>query len=79
MEGGYSHPGGIDFLDYIGSSLVGKTLHFHCDCLFPIDFTGKVLDYEWSNPEILWVVQDINTQKIQRIGSHHPGMKVVEM
>ena len=34
------------FKEYIASQLIGQTLHFKCDCVFPLDVIGYVQHVE---------------------------------
>lgn len=62
------------FKKYIAEQLVGKTLHFKCDCLIPLDHTGTIIGYEISGNEILFVVNAGG--KIIKIGENHPNLQV---
>lgn len=62
------------FKKYIAEQLVGKTLHFKCDCLIPLDHTGTIIGYEISGNEILFVVNVGG--KIIKIGENHPNLQV---
>ena len=60
--------------DYIAEQLVGKKLHFKCECIFPFDEIGPIKDWELNNNEIIFLV-DVRG-KIIRIGENHPNMLV---
>ena len=62
------------FKKYIAEQLVGKTLHFKCDCLIPLDHTGIIIGYEISGNEILFVVNVDG--KMIKIGENHPNLQV---
>lgn len=64
--------------DYIGKQIVGKTLHFHCDCTAFADITGTVIDYYVLSNEIVFKVQR-QDGKIFDIGENHPSMVVNEL
>ncbi len=60
---------------YIANSIVGKKVHFKCDCLLNIDLIGVVKDWELNQNEIIW---DVLTEsgKVIRIGENHPNMNI---
>ena len=62
------------FKKYIAEEFIGKKLHFECDCIFPLNHSGTIIDYEISHDEILFVV-DING-KLIKIGENHPNLLV---
>lgn len=63
-----------NFKQYIAKQLIGKKLHFKCDCLFKIDHIGIIKDYEIKANEIIFIV-DVNG-KIIKIGENHPNLNV---
>lgn len=63
---------------YIADSLVGKRLHFKCDCLFNIDEIGTINSYEIVDGEIIWKV-DTDKGRTISIGENHPNMNVEEV
>ena len=65
------------FKNYIAQQLIGKKLHFKCDCLFPLDHTGIIKDFEISNNELVFLV-DIEG-KIIKIGENHPNLYIAEI
>lgn len=67
----------IEFKHYIAQQLIGKKLHFKCDCLFPLNHIGIIKDYEISKNEIIYLV-DVNG-KIIKIGENHPNLVVKAM
>lgn len=67
----------IKFKEYIAEQLIGKTLHFKCQCMFALDFVGVVKGYKISGEEIVLKVD--NNQKIIDIGINHPNMMVEEV
>lgn len=62
------------FKKYIAEQLVGHSLLFECDCVFPIKEKGIIKDYEIIDGEIVFKVQVEN--KIISIGENHPKMMV---
>ena len=62
------------FKKYIAEQLIGKTLHFRCDCLIPLNHTGTIVGYEISSNEILFTVNVDG--KIIKIGENHPNLQV---
>ena len=67
----------VKFKDYIAKQIVGRKLHFKCDCLFPLDHIGVIKDYEIVNNEIIYIV-DIEG-RIIKIGENHPNLQVIAM
>ena len=64
------------FKSYIANSLLGKRLHFKCDCLLRLDHIGIIKDFEMITNEIVFIV-DVDG-KIIRIGENHPNLYVEE-
>lgn len=62
---------------YIGEQFVGKSYHFKCDCIVPLDLTGTVVDYEISNNEIILLVQ--HNSKIIHVGLNAPSLLIEEV
>lgn len=67
----------IEFKHYIAQQLIGKKLHFKCDCLFPLNHIGVIKDYEIINNEVIYIVE-VNG-KIIKIGENHPNLLVKAM
>lgn len=64
----------IEFKKYIAEQLIGKKIHFKCECLFPINHIGVIKDYEVVQNEIMFVV-DLDG-KVVKIGENHPNLLV---
>ena len=62
------------FKEYIADQMIGKTLHFKCGCLFPLDKSGTIRDWEIINNEIIFLI-DVGG-KIIRLGENHPNLYV---
>ena len=63
------------FKEYIGKQLIGKTIHFKCDCLMlSLVHDGIVKDFEIVDGEIVWKV--LVGDKLLSIGENHPGLQV---
>ena len=62
------------FKMYVAKQLVGTSLRFKCDCVFPMDIAGIIKDYEIVNGEIIFKVE--SGGKIISIGLNHPKMEV---
>jgi hypothetical protein len=63
------------FKEYIASQLIGKTLHFKCDCVFPLDVIGYVQYVEVTKEgEFIYTIN--SNGKMIKIGSNHPNMAV---
>lgn len=63
---------------YIADTLVGKRLHFKCDCLLNIDIVGIVKGWSLYQGEIIWDVYT-DSGKIIKIGENHPNMFIDEL
>lgn len=68
----------MKFKEFIGQSLVGKRVHFHCDCTARLDLTGTIVDYYILSGELLVKVQTAEG-KIYDIGENHPSMLVEQL
>lgn len=64
----------VGFKDYVASKLIGTKLHFQCDCVFPLDVTGTIVDYNIVDNEIVFLV-DVDG-KIIKLGENHPKLFV---
>lgn len=64
----------VPFKTHIADRLIGSSLHFKCDCVFPMDVDGIIKDYEIIDGEIIFKVLVGN--KIISIGENHPKMMV---
>lgn len=62
------------FKKYVAEQLVGTSLRFKCDCVFPMDIEGIIKDYEIVDGEIIFKV--LTDNKIISIGLNHPKMMV---
>lgn len=68
----------MTFKEYIAERTIGEVLHFKCDCLFPMDFTGRIIGYHISSGCIIFHVQSDSDNKVIEIGENHPNMTVEE-
>ena len=66
----------IEFKKYIAQQLIGKNLHFKCDCTIRLNEFGRIVDYVIKDNEIVFLV-DVRG-KIIRIGENHPNLFVIE-
>ncbi len=68
----------IPIKSYMADSIVGKKLHFRCDCVLNIDIVGIVKGWSMYHGEIVW---DVYTDggKFIRIGENHPNMNIEEV
>lgn len=62
------------FKSFIAKQLIGKELHFTCDCLVPINIRGEIKDYEILNNEIVFIV-DVKGRLV-KLGENHPNLMV---
>lgn len=65
------------FKHYIAQNMIGKSLYFKCDCIVPLDITGRIIDYEIVDNEIMFVV-DVPGHNPIKIGENHPNLSVTE-
>lgn len=63
---------------YVAESLIGKHIHFKCDCVMDIDIVGEVRGWSIYNDEILWDVYT-DSGKYIKIGENHPNMMIEEL
>lgn len=63
---------------YIANMFIGKTYHFKCDCIMPIDVTGEVKDAETIGSEIVLLV-DTGSHKLLHIGLNTSSLVVEEV
>ena len=63
---------------YIADSLVGKRLHFKCNCLLNIDVVGVVKSWSIYQNEIIWEVLT-DSGKFIKIGENHPNMFIEKL
>lgn len=64
----------MPILQYIGSTFVGNTYHFYCDCVFAIDVVGQVVDYKIVGQEIVLIV-NVGAKQMH-IGTNHPNLSI---
>lgn len=62
---------------YIANMFIGKTFHFKCDCVIPIDVIGTVCDTTITQYEIVLLVNTNN--KIIKIGLNTPSLIIEEL
>ena len=60
--------------EYIGGLFIGKTLHFKCDCLIPIDVIGTVREYEVVGHDVVLYVE--TSGRIIHIGLNTPSLQI---
>lgn len=66
----------MKFKEYIASQLIGRKLHFQCDCIMDINVVGRIVDFEIISDEILFFI-DVDG-KLIKIGENHPNMYIKE-
>jgi hypothetical protein len=62
---------------YIANMFIGKTFHFKCDCLIPIDVIGTVCDTNITQYEVVLLVNSNN--KIIHIGLNTPSLTIEDV
>jgi len=65
----------IPIKSYIANLLVGKRVHFQCNCVLKIDVIGSVKGWSLNQNEILWDVMT-DEGRIIKIGENHPNMNI---
>ena len=60
---------------YLAETMVGKRVHFRCDCVLNIDVVGVVKGWSLYQNEILWDVL-LDNGKLIKIGENHPNMNI---
>jgi hypothetical protein len=50
----------MNIKDYLAKQLLNETFRFKCNCLVKFDITGKVVDYEIVNNEIVFIINSDN-------------------
>lgn len=63
--------------DYIAEQFIGNTYHFKCDCLMPLDFIGRVVDWSLAGQEILLHID--TAKKIIKLGINHPNLTIEKL
>jgi hypothetical protein len=63
---------------YIANQFIGKTFHFKCDCVIPIDVVGEVKDAETIGSEIVLLV-NTGSHKLLHIGLNTTSLVVEEV
>lgn len=66
--------GMINIKDYIGKSLLNKSVRFKCECTMPFDITGVVTGYMIVNSEVVWIVEKESKQI--KIGENTPKLSI---
>ena len=64
----------VPFLQYIGDSIKGKVVHFKCNCIVPLDITGKCTGYTILGNEVVFDVC-VGTKTI-KVGSNTPKLTI---
>lgn len=64
-----------NYKEYIAKQFVGKTVRFKCDCLVPMDITGKVIEADTSRSEIIYIVSVDNGKRTVKIGENTPKLQ----
>lgn len=61
----------------LGDVMLNKKVHCYCNCLVNLDIVGIIIDYSIeNNMETIFHVKLLDKDKIIKIGSFHPGMKI---
>ena len=66
--------GMINIKDFIGKSLLNKSVRFKCECTVPFDIIGIVTSYMVINSEVVWVVEKDSKQ--MKIGENTPKLSI---
>lgn len=68
----------IQIKEYLCSLIVGKTLHFKCNCPIAFDERGIVKSFQRAGQDILLYVERLPDRKMFTIALNSPGLVVSE-
>lgn len=66
----------IPIKEYIAKLFIGRTYHFKCDCVIPIDVVGEVKDANTIGNEIVLLVD--NGERLIHIGLNSSSLVIEE-
>lgn len=64
----------VSYKGFVAKQFLNKTVRFKCDCIVPLDVTGKVINFYLEKNEIIYIIESQN--KIIKIGENTPNLMV---
>jgi hypothetical protein len=64
----------VSYKEFVAKQFLNKTVRFKCDCIVPLDITGKVINFYLEKNEIIYIIESNN--KIIKIGENTPNLMV---
>lgn len=64
----------VSYKEFVAKQFLNKNVRFKCDCIVPLDVTGKVINFYLEKNEIIYIIESNN--KIIKIGENTPNLIV---
>ena len=64
----------VSYKEFVAKQFLNKNIRFKCDCIIPLDITGKVINFYLEKNEIIYIIESNN--KIIKIGENTPNLMV---
>lgn len=64
----------VSYKEFVAKQFLNKNVRFKCDCILPLDVTGKVINFYLEKNEIIYIIESNN--KIIKIGENTPDLMV---
>ena len=64
----------VGYKEFVAKQFLNKTVRFKCDCIVPLDITGKVINFYLEKNEIIYIIE--SQDKIVKIGENTPNLMV---
>lgn len=64
----------VSYKEFVAKQFLNKAVRFKCDCIVPLDVTGKVINFYLEKNEIIYIIESNN--KIIKIGENTPNLMV---
>jgi hypothetical protein len=64
----------VSYKEFVAKQFLNKTVRFKCDCIVPLDVTGKVINFYLEKNEIIYIIE--SQDKIVKIGENTPNLIV---
>jgi hypothetical protein len=64
----------VSYKEFVAKQFLNKTVRFKCDCIVPLDITGKVINFYLEKNEIIYIIE--SQDKIVKIGENTPNLIV---
>lgn len=62
----------VSYKEFVAKQFLNKTVRFKCDCIIPLDVTGKVINFYLEKNEIIYIIESNN--KFIKIGENTPNL-----